>query len=380
MDKVYLDYAATTPLDPGVLSAMQPCLVGHFANPNSLHSSGREAFSVLEQARKRVSELLGAKMPSEIIFNSGGTEGDNAALFGLVAWNKAKKPLHLVVSAIEHHAVLHPAKRLASLGHEITYLAPGADGVVSPEDLRAAIKENTALVSIMTANNEIGSVQPIRELAEVAHAHGALFHTDAVQALGKCPIDLEHFGADAVSFSGHKIYGPKGIGVFYLRRKTSFLPQMLGGGQENGRRSGTQNVAGAVGFAAALERELENRADENQRLVTLRDHLIDEALSASSRVSLSVDPREKPGHYLPHIASLLVDGLESETMILRLDQRGFEVSGGSACSSSSLEPSHVLKAIGVSTDLAYGSLRISLGRYTTLQDIDAFVTALSEIL
>lgn len=375
LPRYYLDYAATTPLDPRVLEATTPYLTGFQANPNSLHTSGREAFNALEEARHGVCESLGAHDPSEVIFTSGGTESDNASITGIMAARKSGKPAHVIVSAIEHHAVLEPARRLSAMGHKVTYLKPGRDGLITPEMLASACTPDTALVSIMYANNEMGAVQNIHDLAAVAHEHGALFHTDAVQALGKCPMGLEELGVDAASFSIHKIYGPKGVGILYLRRGTPFVTQMPGGGQESGLRSGTQNVAGAKAAAAALVLAENGRDAENARLRSLQTRLVEGLLATSSRVRLVVDPREHPDHYLPNIIDITVDGCESETMILRLDSKGFEVAAASACSAGSLEPSHVLVALGIPRDTAFGSLRISLGRQTTEQTIDAFLDA-----
>ena len=377
---VYLDYAATAPLLPEVLDAMMPYLTDVYANPNSLHSAGREAHSALEDARVRIAGLLGTKMPGEIIFCSGGTEADNAALIGLMEGRRKPQPAHVITTAIEHHAVLENARRLSAAGYTISYLKPDAGGIITPEALRAAMRDDTALVSIMMCNNEIGSVQPIAELARVAHEGGALFHTDAVQMLGRRKLDLEQLGVDAASFSIHKIGGPKGVGLLYLRRQTPFLTQAPGGGQESGRRSGTQNVAGAVGAARALEIAMGDCDETYVRLTGLRDRLIEGALSLSTRVSLAVDPRRSPTSYVPHVTDLLVDGIESETLILQLDRAGVEVSGGSACSTGSLEPSHVLKALGISDDLAFCSLRVSMGRLTTDEDIDIFLERFAEIV
>lgn len=380
MDRVYLDHAATTPLDPRVLEAMMPYLRGYQANPNSLHKDGREAFQRLEELRHEVATSLGAKTPDEVLFNGGGTEGDVAALFGLIAARRSSRPARIIVSAIEHHAVLEPARRLAASGHKVIYLRPACDGIIDPVRLSEAIDDETDLVSIMYANNETGAIQPVRELAAIAHEHGALFHTDAVQALGKCPMGLEGLGVDAASFSTHKVYGPKGCGVLYLRRGVPFVTQMPGGGQEGGRRSGTQNLAAAEGTATALRMVEAGRQSENERLRGIQTSLVEGALNASSRVSLTVDPRTTPGSYLPNIVSLLVEGMESETLILRLDAAGFEVSAASACSSGSLEPSHVLTAMGISRDLAFGSLRVSLGRQTTADQVAGFTEALAKVI
>lgn len=396
-DYVYLDYAATAPLCEEAASAMSvllrpgPSGIGHSANPNSLHSAGRAAFESLEQVRRRLARVLGASRPDEVLFTSGATESDNAAVIGIATAEARRRNLrpataagqaareqapHVIVSAIEHEAVLAPARRLEAQGFAVTRLAPNRKGFVEPDALAAALTPRTVLVSVQMANSEVGSVQPIAQLARIAHDAGALFHTDAVQALGKIPVDLKALGVDAASFSAHKIGGPKGIGALYLRTRTPFDAHMLGGGQEFGRRSGTQNVCGAAGFTAACQAVVEGEflAAESNRLRALRDRLY-EGLAESGRVTITSDPSDEPDRYLPNVAHVLVKGMESETLIIRLDARGFAVSGGSACSSGSLDPSHVLTAMGVQRDAALGALRISLGRYTTEDHIERFVRA-----
>ncbi len=390
---VYLDYAATAPLCEEAALAMEsfqvPGPLNLSANPNAnaLYGPGRAAFDLMENARRRVAAALGARRPDEIVFTSGATEADNAAIAGLVSAARERRrlrgkgdaPLHVVTSAIEHDAVLAPCKRLEAQGVRVTYLAPSRDGFVTPDALAAALTEDTVLVSVQMANSEVGSVQPVRELAAAAHRAGALFHTDAVQALGKAPLNLEELGVDAASFSAHKIGGPKGIGVLYLRARTPFDAFMLGGGQETGRRSGTQNVAGIVGFAAACEAVVACQQAEEERLRALRDRLY-ASLAALPGVRPTVEAAPGSREFLPNIAHVLVDGLESETMVLRFDQLGICVAGGSACSSHSLEPSHVLRAMGVPTDDAYNALRISMGRYTAEEDIDAFLAVFEKVL
>lgn len=358
-------------------------------NANSLHSPGRAAFETMEQARRRLAASLGAARPDEIIFTSGATEADNAALFGLTqAASDARRRTgatrggftpHVITTAIEHDAVLHPAKRLETQGVRVTYLAPNSQGFVEPASLERAIDEDTVLVSVQMANSEVGSIQPIAELARIAHAHGALFHTDAVQALGKTRVHMQELGVDAASFSAHKIGGPKGIGALYLRARTPFSAFMLGGGQESGRRSGTQNVCGIAGFSAACAAAAEGVEDEAVRLGPLRDELY-EKLAATPGLSPTVSVPRGSRDFLPNIVHVLADGFESETLILRFDMLGFGVSGGSACSSHSLEPSHVLRAIGVQGDAAFGALRISMGRYTTENDVRAFLAAVPRVL
>lgn len=386
---VYLDWAATAPLCKEAASAMAPyqvpgvpnLLVG--GNANSLHTPGRTAFKALEDARKQFACDIGARRPDEIVFTSSATEADNTALFGLAhAETNARHRRgikdfipHVIVSAIEHDAVLAPVKRLESQGFRVTRLNPNRQGFIEVEKLKEALDFNTVLVSIQAANSELGSIQPIEKLAQVSHAAGALFHTDAVQILGKASINVESWDVDAASFSAHKVGGPKGVGALYLKARTPFEPFMLGGGQETARRSGTQNVAGIVGFVAATSTSIALQESEQLRLSLLRDKLY-AALGCVVGVEPTVEVPSGSVVFLPNIVHVLVRGMESETLILRLDALGFGVSGGSACSSHSLEPSHVLSAVGINSDRAHGALRISMGRYTTEQDIDAFVDAL----
>lgn len=373
--QVYLDYAATTPIDERVLESMMPFLTTEYGNANSLYATGRRAYSALEDARERVANLIGADHPNEILFTGCGTESDNAALLGIVS-RKAPQGGHVIVSAFEHHAILEPAHALEKRGYEVTYLAPRSSGHIVLEDVESAMRENTVLVSIMHGNNEIGTVQPITEIAELVHARGALLHTDAAQTLGKVPFDVNELGVDAATFSGHKIYAAKGIGALYLRRGTPFEPFIRGGGQEYKKRSGTQNVAGAAGFARALEIMVQDLPDEGPRLAALRDRVIEGVTSRleNTVATTLVEPR------LPNIASLLIKGVEGEAMLLQLDAKGIAVSTGSACSSGSLEPSHVLLSIGVPQEIAHGSLRLSLGRFTTIEDVDYFLEVFPPIV
>ncbi len=392
-DYVYLDYAATALLCEEAAEAMAPYLVAGRANvvvggnANSLHSPGRAAFDQMEQARRRIAERLGASRPDEIVFTSGATEADNAAILGLTrAAASARRhagrgdaSVHMITTAVEHDAVLESARRLEAEGCRVTYLRPDARGFVSASALESAIDDDTVLVSVQTANSEVGSVQPVGELARIAHEHGALFHTDAVQALGKIPVDVGDLEVDAASFSAHKIGGPMGAGLLYLRARTPFEASALGGGQEGGRRSGTQNVCGIVGMAAALEAATEDLDAEAARLRTLRDDLY-EHLGAFEGIAPTVPVERGSRDFLPNVVHVLVDGFESETLVLRLDTRGIGVSGGSACASHSLEPSHVLSSMGISRDAALGALRVSMGRYTTDEDVEAFLTALPSCL
>lgn len=371
----YLDNAATTPVDERVLEAMLPFYREGFGNPNSLYSLGREAHRALEDARERIAQGIGAKETREVIFTGSGTEADNAAVLGIARALRAKGR-HVVVSAIEHHAVLEPASRLASEGFDVEEVKPRSDGVVHTEDLEAVLRDDTVLVSVMHVNNELGTIQPIADLARAAHARGAKFHTDAVQGVGKIAFDVEESGVDAASMSAHKMYGPKGVGALYLRRGTPFEALLLGGGQENKRRSGTQNVAGAAGLAAALEIMLAEQESEAARIGALRDHLVAGVLEGIANTSLNGASAPK----VPGIANFIVKGVEGESMLLHLDQEGIAISTGSACSSASLDPSHVLLAIGCPPELAHGSLRVSLGRFTTDADVGRFLEVLPEVV
>ena len=387
-DYVYLDWAATTPLCEEAAEAMSPYLIpgpkniDFAANANSLHSPGRHAFSAMEEARMRVSRAISAKRPNEIIFTSGATESDNMAVLGLIEQrvkderqrgNAEYRP-HFITSAIEHDAVLSLLPVLRERGCDVTVLKPDRQGRMSVQALSEALRPDTALVSIMWANNEVGTIQDIPALAACAHAAGALFHTDATQAVGKIPVSFSASGIDAASFSAHKVCGPKGIGALYVKTGVHFEALLRGGGQENGRRSGTQNVTGMVGFAAACEAACKAVEAERKRLSALRDTIY-HALCEEWRAKPSAGAVADDG-FLPNIVNVLVPGVESETLILQLDIAGFAVSGGSACSTGSLEPSHVLTAMGVPRDEALCSLRVSMGRYTTEEDIDRFIVAM----
>ncbi len=372
---VYLDYAATTPVDERVVEAMLPYYREIWGNPNSLYRRGRDAYSALESARERVAQSIGASHPNEVIFTAGGTESDNAALIGITTRAKPDGG-HVIVSAFEHHAVLEPGHFLEKSGYEVTYLAPRSAGYIDPDDLRAALRDDTVLVSVMHGNNEIGTLQPVAALCEAAHERGALFHTDAAQTLGKVPLDVTGLGVDAASFSGHKIYGPKGSGVLYLKRGTPFAPMMRGGGQESKKRSGTQNVAGAVGFATALELMCAEMPGESPRLAALRERIV---TGITGTIENTVESATYPER-LPNIAHLIIKGVEGEAMLLQLDAKGIAVSTGSACSSGSLAPSHVLLSIGCPAELAHGSVRISLGRFTTDEDVEYFLEVFPPIV
>ena len=392
-DYTYLDWAATAPLCEEALDAMRTYLVAgpasslNDANANSLHTPGRTAFAALENARKTVAAAIGAARPAEVIFTGGATESDNAALFGMahaavqkrIQEGRAPVRPRIVTTRLEHEAVLKCAARLEQQGFDIAYAACDRHGFVSAESLERVMDDDTVLVSVLMANAEVGSIQPIAELARAAHSRGALFHTDAVQALGKVPLDVSDLGVDAATFSAHKICGPKGIGALYLKARTPFDSYLIGGGQESGRRSGTQNVCAAAGFAAACEVAVKMQREESARQRELRDRLYS-LVSEMPRVSATISIEPGDERYLPNIVHVLVEGMESETLVLRLDSMGFGVSGGSACSSRSLEPSHVLTAIGIDADRAYGALRVSFGRYTQASDIERFAQALVQCL
>lgn len=388
-DYVYLDWAATAPLCEEAVRAMEPFLKPGAANialgmnANSLHAPGRAAFEAMEQARKAVARSIGASRPNEVVFTSGATEADNAAILGIARAVAARRRRghadfvpRVVTTSIEHEAVAKPVERLKAEGFDVSVLGPDRNGFVSPESLEQAVDDATVLVSVQMANSEVGSIQPVAQLAKVAHASGALFHTDATQAIGKMPFDAMQLDVDAASFSAHKICGPKGVGALFLKARTPFDSQMIGGGQEGGRRSTTQNVCGIVGFAAALQAAEDSHPRESERQRGLRDRLY-ELLPQIEGVRATVDVPSGSSAYLPNIVHVLVAGYESETLVLRLDAMGFGVSGGSACASHSLEPSHVLRAMGISADDAYGALRVSIGRYTSEADIERFAGALS---
>ena len=386
---VYLDWAATAPLSEEACDAMRPFLMPGLANlalgmnANSLHAPGRAAFEAMEHARRDMARCLGASRPSEVVFTSGATESDNAAILGMARASSAQRRKtqgkdfrgRVITTAIEHEAVERPVRRLAEQGYDTVLVKPDRNGFITPDALADAIDDSTVLVSVQMANSEVGSIQPIAELARIAHEHGALFHTDATQALGKMCVHVGDLGVDAASFSAHKVGGPKGVGALYLKARIPFESQMLGGGQEDGRRSTTQNVCGIVGFAAACNAAVTCEEAESARQREMRDALYAQ-LAQMDRVRPTVTVPAGSTSFLPNIVHVLVDGFESETLVLRLDMMGFGVSGGSACSSRSLEPSHVLRAIGIQRDAAYGALRMSIGRYTTPDDIARFADAL----
>jgi len=372
MKTVYFDHAATTPVDPLVLEAMLPYFSEHCGNPSELHRLGREARAAVDVARAQVAVVLGAG-EKEIVFTAGGTESDNLALFGSLAWYQ---PGHLIVSAIEHPAVMEAARALNRLGWAVDFVPVDGDGIVDLDAYEQAFRDDTRLVSIMFANNVVGSVQPVATLARIAHERGALFHTDAVQAVGSVPVDVAELGVDMLSLSGHKLYGPKGIGALYVKRGTRLQPIVHGGGHERRLRSGTENVPGIVGLGVAMTIAAEQLPEVRPRLERLRDKLAAGVIERIPEVTYLGHPTER----LPGNVSFSVRYVEGESMLLQLDSRGFMVSSGSACASGSLEPSHVVLALGLGAEEAHGSMRISLGRENTEGEADAFLEVFPPIV
>lgn len=386
MERVYLDHAATTPLSPEVFESMKPYMLEEYGNASSVHQLGRQARVAMEEARERVAACLGAES-SEIVFTSGGTEADNLALKGVLQEATSnERTAGLVTSAAEHKAVLEPAQRLADEGRPVTILSPDASGTVTPQQVQAAIDDRTALVSLMHTNNEIGVQTDIPAVAEVCHANDVLLHCDAVQAAGLQPLDVDALGVDLLSLSGHKFYGPKGIGVLYVRNGVDLGPLVEGGSQERERRGGTENVPGAIGLAEALERAVANAEERSQRLARLQKRLIDGLDDAvPGRYVLNTPIEETP--VAPHVVNVAFppegpedEPLDGEMLILNLDMEGVLVSAGSACTSGALEPSHVLTAIGLDRPTASAAVRFSLGAKTTEDHIDYALDKLRDTL
>jgi cysteine desulfurase len=374
MKKIYMDNAATTPTDPRVLEVMLPFFTEVYGNPSSLHAFGQEAKHALEEARHIVAAFIGAT-PEEIVFTSGGTESNNCAIKG-VAYERRDKGNHIITSKIEHHAVLEPCHFLEKEGFEVTCIPVDEYGLVDPADVEKAITEKTILISIMHANNEIGTIQPIAEIGKIARGKGVYFHTDAVQTLGHLPIDVNELNVDILSASGHKLYGPKGVGILYVRKGVRMHPFMHGGDQEKGRRASTHNVSGIVGFGKAVELAKAEMGKEIEQLTFLRDKLIKGIISTIGFTRLNGHPTQR----LPNNVNVSISYVEGESMLLNLDMEGIACSTGSACTSSSLEPSHVLAAIGLPHELAHGSLRFSLGRSTSEDDIVYVLAVLPAIV
>jgi cysteine desulfurase len=370
--QVYMDHSSTTAVDPAVTEAMLPYFSEKFGNPSSLYTIGRQARKAIEEARQRVADLIGAKK-EEIIFTGSGTESNNLAIKGL-AFKNRKKGDHIITSSIEHHAVLHACKYLETQGFKVTYLPVSREGLVNPADVEKAITAKTILLTIMHANNEIGTLQPVEEIGKIAKEKNIPFHTDAVQTAGKIPVNVEAFGVSLLSMSAHKMYGPKGVGALYIRKGTFIEPQLHGGGHERNLRSSTENVPGIVGFGKACELAKQRLPDE-MKIADMRDRLIKGILEIKDSY-LNGHPTKR----LPGNANFRFSYIEGESMILNLDMKGVSASTGSACSSTSLEPSHVLLAIGLKPEEAHGSLRLTLGRGNTQEDVDYVVSVLPEIV
>lgn len=374
MKRIYLDYAATCPTDPEVSKAMEPYFFDKFGNPSSIHAEGQVAKRALEDSRERVAAFLGAK-PEEIIFTSGGTESNNFAIEG-VAYAQEKKGNHIITTAIEHHAVIEPCKFLEKSGFKVTYVAVDKDGLVSPSDIKKAITDKTILVSVMHANNEIGTIEPIAQIGKITRDAGIYFHTDAVQTTGHIPINVDNLNVDLLSLSAHKFYGPKGVGALYLRKGTRIERFLHGGDQEKGRRASTHNTPGIVGLAKAIELCQQKLENEAAFQITLRDKIIREIKNRIPEVYLNGHPTMR----LPNNVNCSIKYIEGESILLNLDMLGIAASTGSACTSTSLEPSHVLLAIGLSHEIAHGSLRLTLGRWTVETDIDYLLEHLPQIV
>mgnify|MGYP000449501338 FL=1 len=374
MTTIYADNAATTKLSKAALDAMMPYLTEQYGNPSSLHTVGQLAAEALFSARKIMAECLNCD-PKEIIFTGGGSEADNQALLTGAEIGARKGKKHIISDVIEHHAILHSLKRLEKQGFEVTLLPVDGEGRVDPEAVRKAIRPDTALVSIMMANNEIGTLEPVKEIAAICHENGVLFHTDAVQAVGHIPVDIKDIGCDMLSLAGHKFHGPKGIGALYARKGLLVSSLIEGGAQERGKRAGTENIAGIVGMATALKEAVDNLDANMAKITKLRDRLI-EGLSVISHSILN-GPRE---NRLPGNVNMCFEGIEGESLLLLLDQKGICASSGSACTSGSLDPSHVLLAIGRIHDVAHGSLRLSLCEYNTEEEIETIIKAVPEIV
>lgn len=372
--KIYADNAATTKLSKKALEAMLPFLTENYGNPSSLYTSGQLAREAVEKARETVARCIGAS-PREIYFTSGGSEADNQAILSAAELGKKAGKTHIVSDTIEHHAVLHTLKKLEKQGFEVTYLPAHENGIVRVEELEAALREDTCLVTIMYANNEIGTLQPVREIGAVCRSRGILFHTDAVQAVGHVPVDVNLDNVDMLSASAHKFHGPKGVGFLYVRKGVRLLSFIEGGAQERGKRAGTENVAGICGTAAALEEAVENMAANALKLTALRDRLI-KGLAEIPHSALNGDPLKR----LPSNVSFCFEGIEGESLLLLLDDRGIEASSGSACTSGSLDPSHVLLAIGRVHDVAHGSLRLTLGDDATEEQVDYIIKQTGEVV
>jgi len=372
--EIYLDNAATTQMDHTVFEKMIPYLKDNYGNPSSAYKIGRDNKEIIENARKEVAEILNAN-PSEIYFTSGGSEADNMALKGIVLGN-ADKGKHIITSTIEHPAILDTCKELEREGFEISYIGVNENGIVDLQELENKIRKDTVLISIMFANNEIGTIQPIKKISEIAKKNNILFHTDSVQAVGNIRIDVKEMNIDSLSLSAHKFYGPKGIGVLYLREGIKFRKYLNGGHQERNRRAGTENVAGIVGLAKAMSLAYDNLQENNKRTIELRDYFINEIIHNIQRVKINGNLENR----LPGNISVSFEFVEADNILHELDKRGIYISTGSACTTGSIESSHVLKALGLSDSMAHSTIRISIGKYNTKEDIDYTIKSLIDIV
>jgi cysteine desulfurase len=373
MRRAYLDNNATTPLAPEVFEAMRPYWLDEYGNASSIHWYGQRAKAAMEQAREHVARLIGAQ-PKEVVFTAGGTESDNAAIFGVVG-AAASASKHVVTTTIEHHAVLSAAIALEQRGVSVTYVTVDSSGVVDPADVARAIRPNTVLISVMHANNELGTIQPIEDIGRIAREHDVWFHTDAVQTVGKIPVDVDRLGVDLLSLSAHKLYGPKGVGALYIRSGTPLSPLLYGGHHERDRRAGTENVPGIVGLGKAAELAYEHMQDDAIRVAALRDRLEESTLRGVPLAGINGDIRRR----VPGTTNINFDGIQGEGFVMALDLRGVACSTGAACSSGSVEPSHVLTAIGKTRGQAESSIRFSFGRYSTPEDVDYTLAVLPEV-
>ena len=374
MKRIYLDYAATTPTHPEVVKAMLPYFTEAFGNPSTIHACGQEAKEAIEEARTKVANLIGAS-EEEIVFTGGGTEADNFAIKG-VAYANENKGNHIITTPIEHHAVIETCHFLEKRGWETTYLPVDEHGLVDPDDVRKAITDKTVLISVMHANNEVGTIEPIAEIGKIAQEAGIYFHTDAVQTVGHIPINVAELGLDLLSLSAHKLYGPKGVGALYIKKGTKLIPFMHGGEQERGRRASTENVPGIIGLGKAIEIARQEMSEEAERVTFLRDKLISSLLAQIDHTRLNGHPRKR----LPNNVNVSIFFAEGESMCLSLDLEGICASTGSACSSGSLEPSHVMIALGLPPEQAHSSLRLTLGKWTTEEEIDRVLEVLPRIV
>lgn len=375
MNSIYFDHSATTPVLPEVADAMAAYFTEHYGNPSSLYQTGQEVRRAVEAARENIARLIGADDPKEIVFTGSGTEADNLAIKGVAA-AKAKRGNHIVSLAIEHPAVIEPLRYLEKQGFDVTYVTVDKTGIVDPGRIADAITDKTILVSVMLANNVVGTIQPVKEISRFTKEKGIAFHTDAVQAIGNIPVDVNELAVDLLALSGHKFHGPKGIGALYIRKGTRIDPLIHGGGQERGKRSGTENVPGIIGLAKALEIVDAERDEKAKRLIRLREHLVEGVLSSIDEVTYLGDPVKR----LPGNACFSFRYIEGESLVLHLDMMGIAASSGSACASHSLEPSHVILAMGCSAVEAHGSLRITMGRTTTEGEIDRLIEVLPGIV